>query len=111
MYLADPAGFRLTDEEISTLQEDNREFEQPLPYEVEIMEMLDYSLPVERWEWWKASTIAKLMPGTASAKVVGKALTRVCFSLTQIHPGWIRYDRLRHGTTEYYLPLSKSVWQ
>lgn len=110
MYLADPAGFRLTDKEVSTLQEDNREFEQALPYEVEIRELLDCTLPVERWEWWKASTIAKLIPGNASAVKVGKALSRVGLRLCEDHPGWSKTSRVIHGATEYLLPLSHSRW-
>lgn len=110
LYLADPESFRLTDEEMSALQDDNREFEQPLPYEVEIMDMLDYSLPVERWEWWKASTIAKLLPSNASAVKVGKALSRVCLRLCKDHPGWNKTSRVIHGATEYLLPLSHSRW-
>lgn len=43
MYQADPNGFRLVDEEIRELQADNREFDAPLPYELEIRELLDYS--------------------------------------------------------------------
>ena len=110
LYLADPESFRLTDEEMSALQDDNREFEQPLPYEVEIMDMLDYSLPVERWEWWKASTLAKLLPANASAVKVGKALSRVCLRLCKDHPGWNKTIRVIHGIAEYYIPLSHSRW-
>lgn len=108
LYLADPESFRLTDEEMSALQDDNREFEQPLPYETEIMELLDYSLPVERWEWWKASTIAKLMPVNANAVKVGKALSKVCLNLSQLHPGWSKSPRVLRGITEYCLPLCHS---
>lgn len=110
LYLSDPESFRLTDEEMSTLQDDNREFEQPLPYEVEIIDMLDYSLPVERWEWWKASTIAKLLPSNASTVKVGKALSRVCLRLCKDHPGWNKTSRVIHGIAEYYIPLSHSRW-
>lgn len=77
MYLENPNGFRMTDAEIQALQMYNKHFEQPLPYELEIMEQLDYGMPPAQWEWWSAAEVAKYMPGVADAKKVGKALTKI----------------------------------
>lgn len=81
MYKADRNFFRLDDEEIKELQSDNREFEAPLRYELEIREMLDYSIPISQWEWWRAGEIAKLISGNADAGKVGKALSRIAKTL------------------------------
>lgn len=77
LYQADPGFFRLDDQEIKELQSDNREFEAPLPYELELRELLDYSLPVSQWEWWRTGELSRLMPGNADAGRVGRALKRV----------------------------------
>lgn len=102
MYQADPSLYRLSDEEIKELQAENREFEAPLPYELEIQEMLDYSLPVSQWEWWKAGEVAKLMPGNADANKVGRVLARVVKN-TQSPP--TKSAKLVHGITEYLIPM------
>ena len=108
MYQSDHNFFRLDDEEIKELQAYNREFEAPLPYEVEIRALLDYSIPVSQWEWWRASEVAKYMPGNADARRVGKALTRVVDGMVggDTKPESAeRTTRLIHGINEYFLPM------
>lgn len=78
LYRTDPAGYRLSDEEIKELQKRNRDFEEPLPYELEIRALLDLSLPVERWGWWRSVDLAKLLPGQPNdSRKIGRALSRV----------------------------------
>ncbi|MCH1979501.1 virulence-associated E family protein [Lawsonibacter sp. OA9] len=81
LYQADPGFFRLDDQEIKELQSDNREFEAPLPYELELRELLDYSLPFSQWEWWRTGELARLMSGNADAGRVGRALRRITNSI------------------------------
>ena len=77
IYQDNPNGFRLTDAEIQQLQEDNHDFEVPLPYELEILNLLDMSLPVKMWQWWKDAEVSNLLYGNAAATSVGKALTKI----------------------------------
>ena len=108
MYQSDHNFFRLDDEEIKELQADNREFEAPLPYEVEIRALLDYSIPVNQWEWWRASEVAKYMPGNADARRVGKALTRVVdggLGGMEKEKTPEKTSRTIRGTVEYFLPM------
>ena len=112
MYQADPNGFRLVDEEIRELQADNREFDAPLPYELEIRELLDYSLPVSQWEWWRTGELARLMPGNADAGRVGRALQRIKSEIqnavtqdTSAHHYLTNVNRLWCGYSETLLPL------
>lgn len=105
MYRADHNFFRLDDDEIKELQMDNREFEAPLPYEIEIKALLDYSIPVGQWEWWRASEVAKYMPGNADARRVGKALSRVVSGGLDTHKKPDELTRTLHGNTEYLVPM------
>ena len=103
LYLQDPESFRLNDEEMKELQAENREFELPLPYELEIMELLDYSLPVEQWSWWSAAELAQQLPGNADARKVGRALKRIV-NRQQRLPFHQKNPRTVHGTQQYYIP-------
>lgn len=110
LYQENPNGFRLTDEEMKQLQDDNRSFAIPLPYETEIRELLDYSMPVDRWQWWSAKEIRKFLPVNADAVKVGKALKKVVESLPpntapSVPPTAPKTIRKIHGTYEYFLPL------
>lgn len=105
MYRTDHNFFRLDDDEIKELQMGNREFETPLPYEIEIKALLDYSIPAAQWEWWRASEVAKYMPGNADARRVGKALSRVVSGGLDTHKKPDELTRTLHGNTEYLVPL------
>lgn len=107
MYKVNPAGYRLSDEEIRELQKQNHEFEELLPYELEIRELLDTSLHVERWSWWRAVDLAKLLPGQPSdSRKIGRALSRVA---KQCADGRFRHDRKMNGKPEYFIPLLDSA--
>lgn len=103
MYLDNPAGFRLNDVEIQNLQKRNREFEAQLPYESEICGMLNPSLPVAQWGWWRTADITKLLSAPADRSIqVGRALSKVS---RQCADGRFKYDRTVHGNVEYLIPL------
>ena len=113
MYQQNKNGFRLTSEEMKTLQNDNQEFSIPLDYETEIKEMLDYDLPIEQWEWWKASDIADRIGYKVDARKVGKALARVEKGLNPPNPpnppNLPKTVRTFHGITEYFLPITRFI--
>lgn len=103
IYKADPAGYRLSDREIQDLQSKNRDFEEQLAYEAEIRALLDPSLPVERWSWWRSVDLAKQLPGTPNdSRRVGRALSRVA---KQCADGRFRYNRRLSSGPEYFIPL------
>lgn len=107
LYLNDPDGFRLTDEEMNNLQEDNREFEQPLPYELELLDRLDFSMPTEQWEWWSAAQLAERVGGRADARQVGRATKKI----VKIHIQEVKRPiKMKDGITLYFLPLRRNQW-
>ena len=114
MYLENKSGFRLTEKEMETLQKDNFEFDIPLPFEEEIRGILDYSLPVEQWEWWRACDLVSKIPGYPSARQIGKCIAKISSELwgqciekgvLQKCPSNRRHKRKIHGSWEFYIPL------
>lgn len=109
LYKENPNGFRLTDQEMKTLQMDNHQFDMPLPYETEIRELLDYSLPVEQWEWWKAGQLASQLGLQKAATPVGKALGKIVSDLknkwASSEVSGLTNPRKHDGYSEYLLPL------
>lgn len=111
-YQQDPTGYRLTAEEMAQLQEDNRTFETPLQFELEVLDVLDYGIAFDKWEWWTASQVARILPGVnAEARPVGKVLTKLSTNPPYIihpdAPNPPKLSRTRHGTTQYLLPLRR----
>lgn len=113
MYRQNKNGFRLTSEEMKALQSDNQEFSIPLDYETEIREMLDFDLPIEQWEWWKASDIADKIGYKVDARKVGKVLVKVEKELKNvIHFNTLdtlKTKRIHDGITEYFIPLKRFI--
>jgi predicted P-loop ATPase len=108
MFLENPAGFRLTDDEIKELQAENRDFEQLLPYEVEILDKLDFSMPMEDWEWWSSAEVAAILSGSADARKVGKAISKIlkCNAPNSPNsPKFPKLERIYQGKPERLLPL------
>lgn len=104
MYQLNPNGFRLTDEEIKALQKDNQEFKTPLPYELDIRAMLDFSLPVEHWEWWRATDLQDRLPGGAESRSVGKALAKIAREFNGRSVYKDNFRRMSSGP-EYLIPV------
>lgn len=117
LYCEDHNGFRLTDTEIKELQEANRQYEVTLPFEIEIMEKLDFSLPVEQWEWWKASEVKSVIVGNVSAVQVGKVLSKNLKSIRgddgEVESPLIPFKnpRISRGYPEYFIPLKHSDYR
>ena len=104
-------GFRLTDDEMKTLQQDNQAFNVPLPYELEIIELFDFNLPIEKWDWWQAKDIAFRLGVKNDSRRIGKALSKVvddevlrgAFNTANTPP----LMRISRGTNQYFLPIVK----
>ena len=78
LFLPDPQGFRLTDEERERLQKENEQYSKPLPGEIEIKEKLHWEVPVEKWNWKKTTDlIFDLGLKGINASQVGKVLTKL----------------------------------
>lgn len=109
MYKADPNGFRLMDDEMKELQEKNLEFSVPLPWELEILNLLDYSMPTHEWEWWTAAEMADRLSGKADARQVGRALKKITNTTPSNapanSPNSPKTTRKLHGNPEYYIPM------
>lgn len=50
LYLPNPQGFRLTEDERKKLTADNEQFSKPLPGETEIPDKLEWESPVKQWK-------------------------------------------------------------
>ena len=76
------ASYRLSDEERIAQERENRNYEVPLSGEQEILELLDFSSPIEKWRYLNASELKEdFYPSSAlnrfSASQIGKALKRI----------------------------------
>lgn len=78
LYIPDPQGFRLTDEERTRLENSNQQFNKPLPGEIEILERFDWDAPEDQWTWRKIKDISFYSElKFLSASQIGKALTKL----------------------------------
>lgn len=99
LYLVNPQGFRLTEEERERLQKENEQYSKPIPGEIEILEKLHWEAPVEQWEWKKTCDILDSMNlRHLNASQVGRVLTKLM----------TRDDRIKskapHNVKHYLLP-------
>lgn len=108
LYLQNSNGFRLSDEELKTVQEDNKAFTVALPYEMEIEEKLNYNIPFDKWEWWRAAELAEYHFFGKDARQIGRALNKISENLEKHKPkdkANQRMTRTIDGYQNYYLPL------
>ncbi len=99
MYLPNPQGFRLTDDEREKLQKDNEQFSKPLPGEIEILDGLHWEAPIEKWEWKKTSEIVSDTGlRSISAAQMGKTLTKLMARDERIQ------SKSPHNVKHYLLP-------
>lgn len=108
IYLDNPNGFRLSDDEMKELQDRNEEFERPLRYEIELSELLNFCIPQYQWEWWKVGELKNRINDRADPGAVGKALKRVMMRAGFDDPSSQNLARGSIGRVEYKLPLFHS---
>ena len=77
LYLPNPQGFRLTEEERVKLQADNEKYNKPLPGETEILDKLAWESPLSWWKWTTMTDFIENLGLKQSASQVGKVLTKL----------------------------------
>ena len=99
LFLSDPQGFRLTDEERERLQKENEQYSKPLPGEIEITEKLHWETPVEQWNWKKTTDlIFDLGLKGINASQVGKVMSKMMNRDPRIQV------KSSHNVKLYYVP-------
>lgn len=103
-------SFRLTDAEMEEVQTENRAFEQMLPWEIDIRDRLDFTLPPDGWQWVTAATLKTLgyIPQTVDTCKLGRVLQKIIGDISKdgLMPSDIsQLERRVKGTKQYLLPL------
>lgn len=109
LWKKDHNGFRLNNVELAQLQADNESFTAPLPYETELRELFDLSIPPEQWEWWSAGELNKfglLVFRHGDSAKAGKALAK-CAREFQADGHIDRERKKVHGVWSYLLPIRR----
>ena len=99
LYLENPQGFRLTEDERRNLQRDNEQYSKPLPGEIEILERLHWEAPIEQWKWMKTSDLMlDLSLKGVNASQMGRVLTKLMARDERIQ------TKSPHNVKHYLLP-------
>ncbi len=77
LYLPDPQGFRLTDEERARLEEDNTKYSKPMPGEIEIMDTYAWEAPIEEWKWKSTTEVIRDIDKNITPSQIGRALQKL----------------------------------
>ena len=99
LYLPNPQGFRLTDDERKRLEKHNEQFNKLLTGELEIKDLLLWDAPVDHWGWRKTGELISLLNlRYVTPAQIGRVLTRLME----------QDDRIRmktpHNVRYYFLP-------
>ena len=96
----------MSEEERAELLKANEEFAKPLPGELEILDKLDWQMPVENWSWKRVSSIKDdLDLRSMTAAQVGRALVKVMRMDDRIQvksPGNVKHYLLPPRRCRYY---------
>ena len=99
LYQQDKNSFRLNDIEFQQLEIKNRAYSASLPYEEEVMELLDFSLTTDHWRWTSPVELSPYIQG-AKAEHVGRVLTKLSKEIAIV-------KKYRHCSGyQYFLPLN-----
>ena len=99
LYQQDKNSFRLNDIEFQQLEIKNRAYSASLPYEEEVMELLDFSLTTDHWRWTSPVELSPYIQG-AKAEQVGRVLTKLSKEIAIV-------KKFRHCSGyQYFLPLN-----
>lgn len=106
LYQQDKNSFRLNDIELQTLNMKNESFRSELPFEQEVLSLLDFNKSVELWVYCSPSDISthirKGNLGNSTAKAIGKVLTKLQKSHKEIE------KKRKQGGYIYLLPINIS---
>ena len=101
LYKENPASFRLSDSDLEALERRNRGYNCELKYEAEVLELLDFNLPVKDWSEITPARLAGFLGGKVTANQVGRILTKLAIDDERI--GKCKDMRKR----AYIIPLKK----
>lgn len=100
LYLEDKQGYLLNDVEREMVEVRNLEYMTERKYEAEIRYILDFTKPVDKWEWVEPANIAQHFRNV-SAEQIGRVFSSVAKEERAV-------QKRRTGTgVAYYLPI---VW-
>ena len=99
LYLPDPQGFRLTQDERHKLETRNNTYKKPVLGEIEVRDRLNWGETYDHWTWIKISELMEKadIKGTSSVQV-GKVLAMLA------KEDWRIKVKIIHGVKSYYLP-------
>lgn len=104
LYQQDNNSFRLADFELQKLNAKNEEYKTELPFEQEILSLLDFSKSVDLWNYFSPTEISMCIRsqnlGNCTAKQVGTILTKLQKSYKDMNK-----KRTNRGY-KYFLPLN-----
>ena len=101
-FLADPQGFRLTQEERESLLDSNEKYAKSLPFETEVMDRLNWELPVDHWEWFRVSELKNYLPVyNAQPEQIGRVLKKLAARDNRIEV------KAPKNVRQYLLPLKR----
>lgn len=104
-YNSNPQGFRLTREEQRALELRNREHEIQLPFEEAVMQLMDFSLPVDRWRYVSAADLVVHIAGATQKDT--RQIGRVLAKMSREYPG--RGRKKVMGKRLYTVPLKEII--
>ena len=100
LYLEDKQGYLLNDVEREMVEVRNLEYMTERKYEAEIRYILDFTKPVDKWEWVEPANIAQYFKN-ADVRQIGRA-----FSVIEREERAVQKRRTASGVA-YYVPI---VW-
>lgn len=78
LYLKEPDSYRLNYKELNQLNDLNLLFMEKYPYEDEVRELFDLTVPTDTWVWYSPTKISKVIQyKNANAEKVGKVLSKM----------------------------------
>jgi predicted P-loop ATPase len=102
LYQCDPQGFRLTQEERESLLDSNEKYAKTLPFETEVMDRLNWDLPIESWEWFRVSELKSYLPVyNAQAEQIGRVQKKLASRDKRIE------IKAPKNVRQYLLPLKR----
>ena len=107
LYLPNPRGFFLTDEERAFVEAGNEQFTALLEGESEILESLDWDC--DSWDWTNVRQLEARCPYLKDKRIdsrkIGRAMTKILSMIAASKGKTIeKYKRRVHGLTEYLIP-------
>ena len=78
LYLPNPTGFCLTQEEMRFLQLENETYAKMLPGEIEVRDKLDFNAQIDKWRWMKVSELTEGLNAKGITSMhIGKVLAKL----------------------------------